>query len=551
MKHHYDYRINPQVPSKSAVEKHKDFSALLKKYHNEPERDNRPVIRWLITAASIAALTAGFFFFFQNGQADYFERQKQHFANLDYVNPPFTEGKKEFKTEKIKSEKGGEFSGKHGSKYTVPANALTDETGKIVEGDVTIHYREMHDYVDFFVSGIPMTYDSAGKQYQFESAGMVEIFAEMEGKRLNISPENPIKVELITELSRSRDTEVPKYNIYKLSGEERNWTYQDVENIQKVEKLGLEEDKAIPVHGNYGEELSNEITSLEQALPKPVQPVKPQKANGSSFVFDFKFTKDDFLKNDQLSGAESERLFKNFEGALWQVKPGENVSASDLKKNWEDASIRPLNNQDFELTLVNKGEPFKVIVNPVISGEAYQDAMDKYDLLLAQYNEDLKNWQTEFNSRMAAIEKRFGTQTTSDERLAETGFERVRITNKFAITSFGIWNCDHPYLPEGESVNGNFVDENQHKYDNHTAYMVDKSKNTLVRFYATEGAQVRYNEKSENMIWVVTPQNQLAIFRPEEFGKIENLKEEKFTFLMDISDNPVTSEEDIRKILHF
>src|SRR5690606_29139780 len=130
------------------------------------------------------------------------------------VNPPFTEVKKEFKTVKIKSEKGGEFSGKNGSKYTVPANALTDETGKVVEGDVTIHYREMHDYVDFFVSGIPMTYDSAGKQYQFESAGMVEIFAEMEGKRLNISPENPIKVELVTELSRSRDTEVPKYNIY-------------------------------------------------------------------------------------------------------------------------------------------------------------------------------------------------------------------------------------------------------------------------------------------------------------------------------------------------
>lgn len=42
---------------------------------------------------------------------------------------------------------------------------------------VKITYREFADPIDFFVSGIPMEYDSAGRKYNFESSGMCEINA--------------------------------------------------------------------------------------------------------------------------------------------------------------------------------------------------------------------------------------------------------------------------------------------------------------------------------------------------------------------------------------
>ena len=94
-----------------------------------------------------------------------------------------------------------------GSIIKIPNDAFVDKNGKPVFGKVIIKYREFHDPADFFVSGIPMTYDSAGVQYHFESAGMLEILAFQKGKPVFVDPAKKIVIEMVS--SQGDD----KYNI--------------------------------------------------------------------------------------------------------------------------------------------------------------------------------------------------------------------------------------------------------------------------------------------------------------------------------------------------
>ena len=79
---------------------------------------------------------------------------------------------------------------------------------------------------------------------------------------------------------------------------------------------------------------------------------------------------------------------------------------------------------------------------------------------------------------------------------------------------------------------------------------MDKNKNTVYRFYANEKADVLYNKFSENLLWIVTRENKLAVFPPEKFKAIDK-KEGKYTFVMDLVDEAIASEEDVRRILQF
>jgi hypothetical protein len=108
---------------------------------------------------------------------------------LDGVNVPYT-------TYKIMAEKSAILDFKTGSKIEIPKNVFVDENGKSLKGEVELRYREFHDPVDFFVSGIPMTFDSAGVRYQFKSAGMMEMLAYQNGKPVKMASGKSINIEL-------------------------------------------------------------------------------------------------------------------------------------------------------------------------------------------------------------------------------------------------------------------------------------------------------------------------------------------------------------------
>ncbi len=557
MKHNYDFRFNPPKVSDESIEQFKDFEKLMADFEKttvSTTNTQRPVRRmWWSAAASAAAICGAMFYFFWNNAGSDFETvQKEYFAKQEFVNPPIKGLEDEISITKLVAEKGGEFKSKTGSKYKVEANSLKNKDGQPVSGEVTIKYREMHDYVDFFVSGIPMTYDSAGTTYQLESAGMVEIYAEQDGEKLEINPDKPIRVELISEIPMKASQEMPKFNIYKLDLENRNWNYQNVDNIQIV-------NRNLPENKNNNQAIADleraeikEIAQLERSIPMPVKPMKPNRANGSDFVFNFNFQGDKILSSETVSAEESAKLFNKYN--MWQVKPGSGISSNQLKKQWDDAEVKPLSNTDFDLTLIKGNERLNVIVNPVMTGEELEKSMANYNGLMADFNDKLGTRNSALESQIASIESKYAkmkaAQLNKKDNQNDDEYYAATVVNRFAVTDFGVWNCDRPYLPEGDKVQSAFVDDSNNTFDNHTAFLVDKTKNTIVKYYATEGTKVNFNEKTDNLLWIVTDEERLAVFRPEDFAKLENDALD-LTFVMNVDDRQPSSEAELREILHF
>lgn len=76
----------------------------------------------------------------------------------------------------------------------VPAFSMEYKSGQPVKGKVEIRYREYRDAAQMAFSRIPMKYSEAGEEFNFNSAGMFEIYAFQDGKELKIKNGKEISV---------------------------------------------------------------------------------------------------------------------------------------------------------------------------------------------------------------------------------------------------------------------------------------------------------------------------------------------------------------------
>ncbi|MEL6866539.1 MAG: hypothetical protein AAFP19_19090, partial [Bacteroidota bacterium] len=409
-----NYDFKKQVPklSNQQIESHMDFDALLTQFEEQPQAtEPRPRRLLYLIVGLAAAAMIGFMLYQTIATNSYDAASEAYFAEQEYVNPPLPDIAAEYQGQTV-SAKGGTVKYENGSKITVPPAAFVDQNGQAVEGDVEVRYREFHDYVDFFLSGIPMEYDSAGVRYQLESAGMIEIFAEQNGQRLNVAPGKSIDVELTSEIAvpASYKGGIPQFNVYKLDGQERNWSYRGRDQIEvlssgQVEEALSEESKAQQAYeqdlAQIDAERSAELAIIEGAVPKPIAPIKPALRDPDAYSFELDFEEDDFTSstNNQLvetARAEMEAAQeqvqawrKKYENSIWQVIEEDNFDQQAAAgTNWEDMKIRQLSKRNYELTLIAPNKEMKLIVSPVLSNKDYTDALE-------DFNEEFAAYQTE------------------------------------------------------------------------------------------------------------------------------------------------------------
>ncbi len=257
-----------------------------------------------------------------------------------FIQPAFKGFDVDFTSFWVQSGKGKKITMPSGTIIKIPACHFTYKSGETVMGDVEIRYREMNDPVDFAVSGIPMTYDSAGQKYTFESAGMFEVQGWKNGQQVLINPECPITIEQKTVSTNG------KFNMYYLDTTKRNWEFIGKPNWTKDEGGELEvPTKALrnstldsginisyPVYVN--DSLNNilidiwkEIRELEKNLPK--SPVRGDSAK-QNFTIEFDAVQfPEFTPFSNVTfGVVDERLFTP---ALYKYK-------------WNAASISPVAN---------------------------------------------------------------------------------------------------------------------------------------------------------------------------------------------------------------
>ena len=586
-KDNYKINFNQEMPSSSDIKKHQDFDALMADYQGnsaapgpKPKRKIKKLLKRVAIAAAAAIGLLIVAVGFNKGKKN--KDIAQH-SETPYVNPPLKNTvPEEILTAQVDAYKGGRIVFKSGTVAVVPPRAFANRAGEVIGGEVEVKIKEYHDYIDFFLSGIPMEYDSLGVKYQLESAGMIEIYAEQDGERLDLVPEKSIDIELKSSVQVKPGDKEPNFNIYELDQEAQNWKY-----ITRDKMEFIDEEPVVAGHGhasdgtntvealytkleNLNNVMATELRSFEKTLSLPVQPTKPEKVNTNNPTFDLEVDKLVVQRHTSLEENAIQKeeaalrdLRKKHAKAIWEVLPGQPVwSPAFASTIWDNYDIKTNGNGQYTATFIKDGNKVDLRVKPVLVGKDYQEAIAKFNSEFADFSQKVADRQAKIDVKKTELEEIKKAKQLSykdriaalkaqgQDKLASNEMVKREVLNRFNVTSFGIWNCDRPLPAYASMLQGKFTDQHDVKYDGLTAFRADKSRNTVAKFVARDNIDVQYNNNSDNLMWFVTDDNKIAVYRPQKFKQIKK-KRGNFTFVMDLEEKEVNSEEDIREILNF
>ncbi len=415
------------------------------------------------------------------------------------ILPPLQGKETPFSTFRISVKTGGVINYKTGSTLTIPANAFLSSNGKPVSDSIDIKYREYHNPCDIFLSGIPMKYDSAGTQYTFESAGMIEILAFDGNEKLKLKEQSPIE---ITMASTNDDT---RFNIYRLDTISKNWVY-------------LGKDKVTSANNNKTEK--NSLPENEKGAPKVVNEeelITPIAADPKKFCFNIGYDKKDFPELAAYDNVLFEGTDNNFKPSFYKI-------------NWDKISLLSTDIKgNFIVKLKKADTSISVNAKPVFNKGDYNSALAKFEARHKQVVEVRNRAESEMESKLKKINKDLSNYNRRDF-IAASNF---RVNRTFSILVLGITNCDNP-MPQmipAQTVAQQLVnllkqedrDDKQLQYS--TIYIVEKGKNTVFRFSKNE--PLLFNPKAQNLIWTITNKNEIAFFPAIDYKKLSLGKQNK------------------------
>lgn len=564
MRNNYHFKINQKPLTGEDISRHMDFDALLEKLEQTPvvsPKTGLKVLRLIYWSSAAAAAIALLFVFKGIFTTPHVTNQNVFFAQRPFVDEPLASAIPSFFHFTVKPNQGGVFEYASGSRLIVPSAAFMNDRGTLVEGDVNLYYREYTDYVDFFISGIPMTYDSAGAVYILETSGVVEIFAEKDGKRVDLAAGKSIKVEMAGQIFMQAGDKTPGYNVYQLDTAQKRWVFRDIDMMQFVEE-DLEYNDPLYARKKVLKDELNEISykesdaliAIENNLSVPTPPLKPQEKDKNRITLELDFLKDKLPEGNEFL----------YEGTIWQLSANNpEIDQRAFQVVWEDARVKKLQGNDFELELIATENRLKLIVNPVLTTQDYESAMKQYQQDLIVYQNLMSDREKALQRDKVALHDRFEEQRRLarqrfNETLKQAGIDPVekqgvvaqKVINHFQADGLGIWICARPVIPEKIKVKARFVDQNGKELEPCVAFIADKSRNSLTKFLAQPGANVSFDANAENILWMVLPDGRIAVFRPGQFKNIDKSRS-KYTFVMEVVDREVLKEFDVREVLRF
>jgi hypothetical protein len=475
-----------------------------------------------------------------------------------FVNPPMPEADIKRDVYVLDTERDTILTHSTGSKLRIPAHAFKDAKGNVVKGKVELHYREFHDVVDVILAGIPMTYDSAGQHYHFETAGMMEISATQNGVALFTNADAPIQVDIASRDSRD------VFNSYYLDTAKREWQYIAQSNYPNASKVpapamaspdemyrlatgepSAEQVKETAVIQTKLAEVRTEIKQLEAK-----KPVEPKTIDKNKPRFSIKVDEKEFPE------------IALYKGMKFQVVDISKYDEKKAKVMWDDISMKRIpNSLNYEITFSNTTANYVIEASPVFDTKEYAEAKKIYNEKFEAYESALATKKAEEAKLKADIEKRANEVRAAMQKEIEAQQQRQReyeaslsqtnlIYRTFTLQRFGIYNCDRPQVyPRGANCNVEYADaQNKELLNAATVYLIEKGRNAVFTFYGAEGKKLKFDPSKENMIWVIDAQGRNSIIKPNAFEAATKGKKDA-VLDMEVLNGKFKSAEEIKAYL--
>lgn len=576
----YKVNLNRSKITSEEIASRRDFDSVLKSY----SKISKPFYKTAGFAAGAAivavAVLVGAWWYGTSGNdsnsvrettvQDFTYQPKESdrkYHNTDFVTPPLGESMNvPFTAYKVDPSKGGEFTHSTGSKLKVPKGAFVDEKGEAITGEVELRYREFTDPVEVFVSGIPMTYDSAGVRYHFQSAGMIEIQGFKDGKPVKIAAGKKVEIEMASKYDGD-------FNFYELDTVVRNWVYRGKDRVKRkkepMQKNYIAEATTTPEPVDVttptaieAEKVSKEIEEVRKDIARieKTKPQEPRKADSQRPKFNIEVDPEDFPE------------LALYEGMVFEVgDESKNAFSKEMYSvEWDDAKLAEGSKKgiNYRLTLTKEKEQHILVVYPVLVGKNYEAA-------LGEYNEKFQKYQAMLDKRLADEKQKREEYSALVKKLEEERKERIRMweaqqeamkeqakaiaaQNKkinelyrvFQVSNFGTYNCDNPrMLPKGNIVQARFSDKDGKELPLYYVLLVEKGTNTYFTYYNGAYDSFSYNPKEENMLVSVMPDGKgFALFTVDEFRQVPARKG-LYEFKMSVVDKEFNDIRELKEYL--
>ena len=557
---------NREPLSDEEVKKAKDFDDVLSRL--ESPKGNFFQKNWPYMASVLVLGIIGVFMFGDPDKKGTVNSEKKTFeliTPINGLNIPNTE-------HKVLAGEEGQIVTETGTIIKYPKNAFLDTAGNHITGEIEILFREFHDVIEIFASGIPMEYDSASNKYHFESAGMFDIKGMHNGMPLTINPDAPLVVEL------SSKQHGDYFNLYKLD-EKGKWNYIEKDTAkgaytQQLDSIGLAR-------------LSQRIKTLEKNAK---QTLKAQKKADKSFNKLLKENKiyQPLKANNELYSIqlESNKIefpeLIPFKNVLFEITE-ENIDFTPelANKDWDDIKLKRKRNSDYMLIMFDNLKKHTFIVRPVLSASDVVGANKIFEKLLSSYDDKLGGKLLSEKAVRDSLKKVYKSISDSVNilnnfasrqayEMSEIEKSTAQIKRIFTLDSFGIFNSDCPQkLPKGALFEPIFVNgkDNSDTLSFNHIYMAELNKNALFSLYGYWGKskrqknneeagnadyitqEISFNPYHKTVIWGITLDNRLAVVKPNKMSVLK--KGGDLDVEMFVSNIKINDLDKLRKLLGF
>jgi len=500
-----------------------------------------------------------------------------------------------------------------GTKIRIPANAFVDKDGNSVNENITISYREFRDPVEFLVSGIPMTYDSAGEINHFESAGMFEINASVKTQPLKLSPGKQIQMNFVTTSADST------YNFYAFNDSAGRWDYKTKPaTVTSESKIDLPiQSPASLIFTNY----LNQPQSVKDKTPFSKRFESPDYIYTSRIdssrvkrkYFNY-YSKNQFRSKPTTSLVRITKVRKNENGLFFKLRflndahpelnefnnyyfaLDENITASTFKqkfchkKSFND--IRVYSDGD-NCELVLKGSKGFERINTHLVKMDHLEVKDikSTKTVLKKYSRRLNSRERLFNKKVkkGKIQDDYITLTNSNDinlyayeqaRKAMSSTEKsmtleewivynkqivenykVALNNSkvtsnnliqsLSLDGMGVFNCDQiQRIKQPVEVFASYKNSNSKELAPSVAYIIDKKINGILTYSSNKIVFSESNE-AQNVLITLDLDGSVALFKSEDFKKNKFRNKGKFNFEVTEINSQYTSVGDLKKIIGF
>lgn len=485
-------------------------------------------------------------------------------------NRPFPNVPQKFEVVKLNPNQPNRLSFNTGTEIFIPENAFVTKDGAPVTGEVEFAVAEFKNATDIFLSGIPMTYDSAGVSYIFSSAGMMELRAFSNNEELGLAPNTQLDIKMTSD-------QKGQYNLYALDDSSGAWALNETRlnntvNFQSNTELSNNKLQNIIQDSAswYAQMVGGFEKTPKEILQFKIRPHKKLNTFKINFINRGRIQKDDGrlyfneteLLEDYTFIYEGENriedfsklqnilaeLRENFYAGNKKQKTRPTAVSSDSLKIIEDLRLEPNPNSDnFRMTIIYDSQKLSFPVSIKTKSRKPRSVQKEYAKFYAKYNKVYSRrvekwgvieriWEANLKSYIddmwAGLRRKGFVDNNGDVSIPRSVFS-------FGIGGLGVINCDKP-LPRLlfnplERVLANFYDlETQKKLHHKQVYVLDYSQNYALNYYKRTP---RAYKKSKVILVVLMKNGDYGIVYDLDKARKTKDRKGKFKFPIKLFDN--------------